>query len=513
MSGNRTKHGMRVARAVLAVAVLSCLCASSATANVVRPLSWELPSSVDPTSGLTTITCPTSLLCVAADTAGNVLTSTDPGGGAKTWSLAKVDSERDCGLHETELCYLEHISCPSRSFCVATGGYGVFTSTDPTGGVGAWKSATIDAGYDHTLQGVSCASESLCVAIDFYGDAIISTDPTAGAGAWHTVPIDSGPCFTSDCEFGFQGLRPLDSISCPSVSLCVAGDFDGDVVTTTDPTGGSSAWSVTHVDSHLLSEPISTGIQTPIEDVSCPSLSTCIADDWLGYVLISQDPAGGPPAWKVSSAASPVEAAPEPPSLLSMVCRTMSFCAGVSEVRATLPYPEVALSYDPQAPQTWTRTVVDPVGELESISCPGPSLCAAVDNKGNVVVGRALRPTRARIPALLAAQIGPPYESLGIGSLVSERGFSQRLNPLVHGRLHIRWLLHRPALGVHSIVVAQGNEELPEGKSATIRITLTKPGAAILRQSSGPLKLKAEATFSSPHGRPITVSRAFTVAL
>ena len=36
----------------------------------------------------------------------------------------------------------------------------------------------------NTLQAVSCPSATLCVAVDNDGNAITSTNPTGGAGAW-----------------------------------------------------------------------------------------------------------------------------------------------------------------------------------------------------------------------------------------------------------------------------------------------------------------------------------------
>jgi len=64
---------------------------------------------------------------------------------------------------------------------------------------------------------------------------LTSTDPTGGASAWTraSIPFDRGT---------------LDGVSCPSVSLCVATTNRGDVVTATDPTGGASAWTSASVD-------------------------------------------------------------------------------------------------------------------------------------------------------------------------------------------------------------------------------------------------------------------------
>ena len=57
----------------------------------------------------------------------------------------------------------------------------------------------------------------------------------------------------------------ITGVSCPSVNFCVAVDDSGNVVTSTNPTGGAAAWTVTNVGGYDL-----TG-------VSCPSSVLCVA--------------------------------------------------------------------------------------------------------------------------------------------------------------------------------------------------------------------------------------------
>jgi hypothetical protein len=67
-----------------------------------------------------------------------------------------------------------------------------------------------------------------------------------------------------------DGSSYLSAISCPTVSLCVATDASGDVVTSTDPTGGAAAWKVTNVDGSSY-----------LSAISCPTTSLCVAvDEW-----------------------------------------------------------------------------------------------------------------------------------------------------------------------------------------------------------------------------------------
>jgi hypothetical protein len=71
----------------------------------------------------------------------------------------------------------------------------------------------------------------------------------------------------------------LETIFCPSTRLCVAEDPASDMIASTDPTGGASAWTAVNE-----GQPNHMGA-----GVSCPTLSLCVAvgnDD----VLTSTNP-------------------------------------------------------------------------------------------------------------------------------------------------------------------------------------------------------------------------------
>jgi len=78
-------------------------------------------------------------------------------------------------------------------------------------------------------------------------------------------------------------------VSCGSPTLCVAADTMGNVLTSTNPTGGPPAWTVAQVDA--------VGF---VSGVSCPSASLCVAVDSAGYVLVGAQP----PAVTTGSAGS-----------------------------------------------------------------------------------------------------------------------------------------------------------------------------------------------------------------
>jgi hypothetical protein len=256
--------------------------------------------SIDPGHVLSGVSCPTVTLCVAAAGSGNVVTSTNPTGGAAAWTVTNIDS--NMGLDEG-------VACTSAVFCAVVGGGDAATSTNPAGGAGAWAVHTITSSAYVGFHMVACATASLCVAGDKYGDLSSSTDPAAGSwvgtggSGVETVAYDAGSCpATSLCVVGDNygdvlwsatpGTGPwtttdlpslgIHAMSCPSTSLCVGG-LNGSVLTSTNPTGDAHEWTIT-----------SFGDSTPTRGLSCPTTSFCVAVDAAGRVRIGTAPATPP---------------------------------------------------------------------------------------------------------------------------------------------------------------------------------------------------------------------------
>jgi hypothetical protein len=220
------------------------------------------------------VSCPSVALCVAVDGAGNVLTSTDPAGGPPAWSATKIGDD------------LRAVSCASVSLCVAVDFSGdLFASSSPTAGAAAWNMAQVHSGAcppatgacygDHLyLDAIACPSNSLCVAGANDGYVLSSTDPTGGAGAWRATYVDNNHAY---CGSGSGCQTAIASVSCPSVSLCAASDDAGDVVTTQDPAGAK--WALSHA--MPAPRPRAYGLA----QLSCPSTSRCvgIASDGRAY--------------------------------------------------------------------------------------------------------------------------------------------------------------------------------------------------------------------------------------
>ena len=77
----------------------------------------------------------------------------------------------------------------------------------------------------------SCPSDEACAAVNDNADIITSTDPTGGTGAWsftNAIPIPPNAMF---------------GISCPTTSFCAAAGADGQILTSTSPFESTKAAS------------------------------------------------------------------------------------------------------------------------------------------------------------------------------------------------------------------------------------------------------------------------------
>ncbi|HEV3284201.1 MAG TPA: hypothetical protein VG010_08345 [Solirubrobacteraceae bacterium] len=349
------------------MALVGSLLVAVGPALAASPLNWASPVRADdqpPFTSPATITgvsCPSMGLCVAVDSVGDVLISTDPMGGAGAWNKTHVGED------------FTGVSCPSASLCVAVDSEGdVITSTDPIGGSGAWTKTQVVPVFEvediageeieasgNRLEAVSCPSKSLCVATDAHGDVLSSADPTGGASAWTRTKV------TTPNELG--GGDALGGVSCPSVRLCVATASEGKMVSSTDPTGDMGAWSETDVDG-----------TNNLSDVSCVSESLCVASDNSGSVLTATDPTGGEGAWRAARVDGHG-------SIAHVSCASWGLCVALDS-------NEIITSIEPaEGASAWTAVPIDVANKnggqysLESAACPSAELCVLGDAGGAVV--------------------------------------------------------------------------------------------------------------------------------
>jgi hypothetical protein len=237
---------------------------------------WVLadPSNPAGTDGayLTAVSCPSERLCVAVDSSGNAVTSTNPAAASPSWSLSDIDGSRD----------LRAVSCPSRRLCVAVDGSGNVVTTASPATVGArWWVRNVAA--SRTLTGVSCPTSTLCVTTAVGrsgGDVYMSADPRSADAAWHAL----------------SELVPhaLQSVSCPSPGFCAVTDIAGHVLVSTHPLGGRHAWRAFHPDATAARN--SRGFI--LSAISCASPQLCVAVDDVGKAIWSLAPATD--AWTVT---------------------------------------------------------------------------------------------------------------------------------------------------------------------------------------------------------------------
>jgi hypothetical protein len=179
------------------------------------------------------------------------------------------------------------------------------------------------------------------------GTVVTSTDPTGGPSAWTptNTPYSVGP----------QG------VSCTADGLCIVVDDEGQATVSTSPTAGAGAWSTHQIDP----------IGPPVTAISCAAAALCVAVDGNNAVLSAPGPTADPSQWHKTVIGSA--------DLSGVSCPTRGFCAAGAG-------GDVLISTNAGAttPQ-WSSTQVDPGGQLVDIACPSVDLCVAIDDEGNAI--------------------------------------------------------------------------------------------------------------------------------
>jgi hypothetical protein len=121
------------------------------------------------------------------------------------------------------------------------------------------------------LSSVSCPSTGFCITVDEFGNTVTSTNPTGGPSAWKLTSL-GGPDNTSQ-----------RGVSCPNTGLCVAvandNEAHGVALTSDNPAGGASAWTRTNIGGNAMN------------GVSCPTSGLCVAVSAAGLIT-SPNPTG-----------------------------------------------------------------------------------------------------------------------------------------------------------------------------------------------------------------------------
>ena len=318
------------------------------------------------------ISCPSASFCVAVGELDAIVSTANPTGGASAWDEARPtgEAESDCHEYLTPPCQdprnrtIRGVSCPSAQLCVAVTGEGyVYSSTNPTGPGDAWRVADIDGtGRDTHLLGVSCPTASLCVAVSgeryTSGKVLTSTNPTGGASAWTVTQLDES--------------LDLRGVSCGTPTLCVAVAQQGRMLVSTNPTGGASAWTE-------LGTPGGPG---DLQGVSCAADVLCVAGNAGGNMLTSTNPTVAS-TWHETDGGSSVQ-------VTGVTCLRSRQCVAVDN------NGDVIISTDPTGGSgAWSQTKLipyvqpasklgEPLNGLFGVSCASSSFCALVAADGQI---------------------------------------------------------------------------------------------------------------------------------
>ncbi|HEY7256165.1 MAG TPA: hypothetical protein VH476_05725 [Solirubrobacterales bacterium] len=171
----------------------------------------------------------------------------------------------------------------------------------------------------------------------------------------------------------------LFGASCPSPTLCAVVGSNGTLAISTDPTGGTATWGVTHfngLEEVHQSDPKATFAAAQVRGVSCPSTEFCAAMSRQGYVYASTSPASGAPAW--GAVALQGEHKPRV-HVYGVSCPSTSLCVGVASGG------RIVTSTKPIGATAWSVSQLGAPLELTGVSCPTESLCVAVGSDGSVI--------------------------------------------------------------------------------------------------------------------------------
>jgi Zn-dependent metalloprotease len=334
--------------------------------------------NIDGTNNMTAVACAEGI-CVAVDSKGNVFVSSSNG--------AKWNNQHALATNLTS------VSCASRTLCVAADTSGHVTAFVPAA-VPPSYTKTIDSG--NTLKSVSCIQGlPECVATDSKGNALYATLVSATASAtWKSWSGPASPseavscpasslCVVADGQVeegiggnayyatslggtwkeAFSPTFGVLAVSCPTTSFCVATQESlGDIRYATKP--ASTEWTAVS---------IGTGAMNAVD---CLSSSFCAVVDAVGHVHIAttaakiKETAG----WKSTDidGTSPLH---------GIACASTTSCVAIDETGNVF---ELTINSSGEA--TAVTEDIDGTNKLTAVTCTEGITCVAVDSIGNVFV-------------------------------------------------------------------------------------------------------------------------------
>jgi hypothetical protein len=421
--------------------------------------------------------------CAAVDRSGAVITSTDPGAGASAWTETRVDGSNQ----------LIDISCPSVALCVAVDNAGnVVSSTDPGGGASMWHVVNVEG--TASFAAVSCPSASLCVGAAGR-DLVVSSSPAGGASAW---TIDRNADAGTGPECGKYGgasncYASLTFLSCPTVTFCEG--IDG-YAARVSGNPSTQTWQS------------SEGDGEDIEGLACLPDSVCLTLCADGSGLGGFDCGSGQGDYYAAilcASRGCFELSPGAPAGL--------WCGSGSSCFAADGNGSLFEASDPTGGRpAWTTAYLPPASTepiiITGVACPGASLCIAVTDDGDLLVG-APPATPAQIKAMLYTQLIPKQRDAAVRALLRRGGYSFSFYAPVAGDLRITWsATAKQRNRAQHIVIARANGAADTPASLKLKLALTHAGRQLFRRLKR-IRLSLTATLSRTALPAIVVTRKF----
>jgi len=344
----------RVESLSCASATFCVLHRSVVTTQVFNGSSWTTHYGVLPYPR-TQVSCPTNTFCVAVGENGFAAHSAD----GATWTRYG-----QIGSGEVSLV---SVSCVSAQFCMASLGDGQITTFNGTG----WSDPILEPGGPKGPAQIICLSTAFCLALGHPSTYVYdgnswsgpTTSPpargeaTCGSPTFCTAFADGGDNYRFDGAtwseptpvLPYQGI--LQSVSCPSISFCMAAD--GSNTYTYDGSAWSAPLRVTR-----------SGAGPAL--VSCPSASFCLAA-----------PVGGSDgSWTWDGTKWTAHADSTDRFFSGLSCVSPTFCLGVTVDNFAYTFNGTGWS----GPRSVGNT------SLVSVSCATASFCMTVSDDGEVLV-------------------------------------------------------------------------------------------------------------------------------
>jgi hypothetical protein len=297
------------------------------------------------------------------------------GASPASWRSVAVPQPQARTSHE-----LNAVSCPTAKFCMAVG-----ASLDASDTEGAPVAETFNGqtwslrhpatvGSTTLLTGVSCLSATSCTAVG------VST-----AAGGHGTPLAEhwdGKTWRLEATKAPAGGGQLESVSCPSASTCVATGLAETGAGGNQIAGLAERWRSGGAGWAITTTPAQAG-GSLLDSVSCPSMSHCVAAGTAGYSRTTK-PHDLIEIWDGTRWTAPkVPSSTGLAGLLSVTCPTATSCVATGNAQpSSLAHPTAtSLVY---AGSTWTlHAVSQPAGskapaDLDGVACLSATSCTAV---------------------------------------------------------------------------------------------------------------------------------------